>query len=122
MDKKNQLICFLLALILLSFAAFAQAEGGRLLLATTTSTQETGILQALNAPFETMNAMLRWTRFPWGAEKHYWVPGDVDVVLVHAREAEDKLWRMVMGLTGEMLCTMILSSWVRKKILPALKA
>jgi len=90
--KKNwRLIIFLLVLSLISFFGIVQAEELRLRLATTTSTEDTGILSVLNAPFEKMmNIKVDVISVGTGKALELGSRGDVDVVLVHAREAEDK--------------------------------
>lgn len=81
--------CMLLALIGMPW--LAQAEEVRLRLATTTSTQDTGLLDALNPPFERM-LQLKVDVIAVGTGKALELGsrGDVDVVMVHARAAEDK--------------------------------
>lgn len=63
----------------------------RLRLATTTSTQDTGLLDALNPPFEQMlHIKVDVIAVGTGKALELGSRGDVDVVMVHAREAEDK--------------------------------
>ena len=91
MKKNWRFIIFLLVLSLISFFGIAQAEELRLRLATTTSTEDTGILSVLNAPFEKMmNIKVDVISVGTGKALELGARGDVDVVLVHAREAEDK--------------------------------
>ncbi|WP_134671087.1 substrate-binding domain-containing protein [Halorussus marinus] len=64
---------------------------GELVLATTTSTYDTGLLDALHPPFEeafgvTIKTLSKGT----GASIRTARDGDADVILVHARGAEDK--------------------------------
>lgn len=81
-------------LILLSFTAAwtvaAQAED-RLRLSTTTSTENSGLLSALIPPFETANNIkVDVIAVGTGKALRLGRNGDVDVVLVHARPAEEK--------------------------------
>ena len=63
----------------------------RLRLATTTSTANSGLLEVLNPPFEKMFSV-KVDVIPVGTGKalELGASGDVDVVFVHARAAEDK--------------------------------
>ncbi|MFQ6110926.1 MAG: substrate-binding domain-containing protein [Nitrospinota bacterium] len=81
------LLAFGLLLSLLGWA-----EGGeRLRLATTTSTENSGLLASLNPPFE-KRFSIRVDVIAVGTGKALLLgrTGDVDVVLVHARAAEDE--------------------------------
>jgi tungstate transport system substrate-binding protein len=70
-------------------AAFA-ADPARLRLATTTSTQDAGLLPILNPPFEQMTGLkVDIIAVGTGAAIKLGQNGDVDVVLVHDRKAED---------------------------------
>jgi len=67
---------------------------GELVLATTTSTYDTGLLDALHPPFEaafgvTIKTLAKGT----GASIRTARDGDADVILVHARGAEDQFLR-----------------------------
>lgn len=91
MGKKWRLVFMFLLLIIISTAGIIRAEELRLRLATTTSTEDTGILPVLNAPFEKMmNIKVDVISVGTGKALELGARGDVDVVLVHAREAEDK--------------------------------
>lgn len=62
-----------------------------LVLATTTSTVDTGLLDALNKPFEEKyNCRVKVLRLGTGEALKTAEMGNADVVLVHARKAEDK--------------------------------
>lgn len=93
MKKKTSLILVALILIFLclSIHVVVQADGLRLRLATTTSTENTGLLSALNPPFEKMMGIVIDV-IPVGTGKalKMGATGDVDVVMVHARSAEEK--------------------------------
>jgi tungstate transport system substrate-binding protein len=82
----------LLAVALVLCAALPlSAQGVRLRLATTTSTQDSGLLPILNAPFEKMTGItVDVIAVGTGAAITLGQKGDVDVVLVHDRKAEDK--------------------------------
>jgi tungstate transport system substrate-binding protein len=91
MVKRLRLIILLLLLSVISSGGIVRAEELRLRLATTTSTEDTGILPVLNAPFEKMmNIKVDVISVGTGKALELGARGDVDVVLVHAREAEDK--------------------------------
>ncbi len=63
----------------------------RLRLATTTSTANSGLLEVLNPPFEKMlNVTVDVIPVGTGKALELGASGDVDVVFVHARAAEDK--------------------------------
>ena len=82
----------LLILLLLWWQPSASsAETVRLKLATTTSTDNSGLLQALLPPFEqSYNIKVDVIAVGTGKALTLGRNGDVDVVLVHAREAEDR--------------------------------
>ena len=91
MVKRLRLIILLLLLSVIISGGIVRAEEVRLRLATTTSTEDTGILPVLNAPFEKMmNIKVDVISVGTGKALELGARGDVDVVLVHAREAEDK--------------------------------
>jgi tungstate transport system substrate-binding protein len=77
----------------------ADIAGETLTLTTTTSTYDTGLLDALNAPFEdrygvTVDAVAQGT----GAALETARNGDSDVVMVHARSLEDDFMREGYGV------------------------
>jgi tungstate transport system substrate-binding protein len=76
-----------------------QMGDGELVLATTTSTFDTGLLDALHPTFEqatglTIKTISRGT----GASIRTARDGDADVILVHARDAEDQFMREGFGV------------------------
>ena len=85
---KRLVLC--LVIMILSVALCASAEA-RLKLATTTSTDNSGLLKVLLPPFEEMFSV-RVDVIAVGTGKALALGrnGDVDVVLVHARSAEDQ--------------------------------
>jgi len=77
----------------------ATIRGEALTLATTTSTYDTGVVDAVNAAFEarygvTVNAVAQGT----GAALETGRAGDADVVMVHARSLEDEFLRDGYGI------------------------
>ena len=76
-----------------------QIGDGELVLATTTSTYDTGLLDAIHPTFEsqfgvTMKTVPKGT----GASLRTARDGDADVILVHARNAEDEFMRDGFGV------------------------
>jgi tungstate transport system substrate-binding protein len=88
----------LLALALCAALLPLSAEA-RLRLATTTSTQDSGLLPVLNPPFEKLTG-IRVDVIAVGSGKAIKLGenGDVDVVLVHDRKAEDKFLEQGFGV------------------------
>ncbi len=79
-----------LSIIFMAFSS-VNAEERILKLATTTSTYETGLLDVLFKPFEEKyNCKVHIISVGTGKAIKHGENGDVDVVLVHARELEDK--------------------------------
>lgn len=91
MGKRWRLILIFLAVTIISFSGILQSQEVRLRLATTTSTQDTGLLDVLNPPFEKMMG-IKVDVIAVGTGKALLLgsTADVDVVLVHARDAEDQ--------------------------------
>ncbi len=90
---KARIIPHLVAVIfLLSFALPAGAADSIIRLATTTSTDNSGLLQVLLPPFEQRSGnKVHVIAVGTGKALRLAREGDVDLVLVHAREAEDQL-------------------------------
>lgn len=83
-----QTIVFLLTIL---FALSAQAGKSSLMMATTTSTDGTGLLDYLKPHFEKeTNVELKWTATGTGKAMKLGQNCDVDVLLVHAPPAEKK--------------------------------
>ena len=79
------------ALVVLAAALPLHAENDVLRLATTTSTYETGLLDHIIPPFEKKHgATVHVISVGTGKAITLGENGDVDVILVHARDAEDK--------------------------------
>jgi tungstate transport system substrate-binding protein len=90
-SKKGSLICLLgLLMLLLTIPAYAQSEKV-LLMATTTSTDNTGLLDYLAPRFKEATGIdLRWTATGTGKALKLGENCDVDVLMVHAPDAEKK--------------------------------
>jgi len=82
----------LLTVLILLSAVFSETQAeGRIKLATTTSTDNTGLLEVLLPPFEEMlDVRVDVIAVGTGKALKLGENGDVDVVLVHARAAEEK--------------------------------
>ncbi len=90
---KNALKLFVMLALLLTFAgpsAIAQDDPQRLILATTTSTYDSGLLDYILPDFEaTYNAEVDVISVGTGQALALGESGDADVLLVHARARED---------------------------------
>jgi tungstate transport system substrate-binding protein len=97
-------IAVALALCALTLTAAAQnpsspMQNARLRLATTTSTQDSGLLPVLNPPFEKLTGItVDVISVGSGKAIKLGENGDVDVVLVHDRKAEDKFIAQGFGV------------------------
>lgn len=88
--RRNMCIFILLAAMVLGYGSFAIA-GETLMMATTTSTQDSGLLDYLSPIFEKDTGItLRWTAVGTGKALEHGKNCDVDVLLVHAPAAEKK--------------------------------
>lgn len=91
--------CSTLVLVLLSLSLFLSACGGatppsEIILATTTSTADTGLLDALLPQFEQQfNAKVKVIAVGTGEAIAMGQKGDADVLLVHNRTAEDQFMK-----------------------------
>jgi tungstate transport system substrate-binding protein len=89
--KVKHVIIKAFALSFLFFAAHAGAEGNILRMATTTSTENSGLLKHLLPPFEAKcGCRIDVISVGSGKAMKLGENGDVDVVLVHSRADEDK--------------------------------
>jgi tungstate transport system substrate-binding protein len=96
--KIMKLSLLLLALAVFSSSAYG-AEGERLRLSTTTSLQDTGLLDLIKERFdETYNASLDVVSGGTGIALQYGERGDVDVLLVHDKVRELKFIEDGQGL------------------------
>lgn len=90
MKRRTYFALVLCAVLLPAAAQSAVAQGTRLRLATTTSTQDSGLLPILNPPFEKLTGItVDVIAVGTGKALKLGENGDVDVVLVHDRKAED---------------------------------
>jgi len=88
MDMKRLAFCIAAIMLVTVFCASAAV---RLKLATTTSTDNSGLLKVLLPPFERMfDARVDVIAVGTGKAIALGKNGDVDIILVHARSAEDK--------------------------------
>ncbi|WP_089749817.1 MULTISPECIES: substrate-binding domain-containing protein [unclassified Candidatus Frackibacter] len=94
MNNKKKLILVLVLTVLVSSFSFVVVEaksGDRLILATTTSTENSGLLNELLPPFEEkFGVRVDVVSVGTGKAIRLAENGDADVILVHARKAEDK--------------------------------
>ncbi|PIP41409.1 MAG: tungsten ABC transporter substrate-binding protein [Desulfobacterales bacterium CG23_combo_of_CG06-09_8_20_14_all_51_8] len=80
---------FFLTMIWLASISYGYAEGPTLMMATTTSTESTGLLDYLAPHFEKDTGItLKWVAVGTGKALEYGKNCDVDVLLVHAPAAE----------------------------------
>src|SRR5260221_14758422 len=80
-----------LALLSLAFSPGGLAAGGTLRLATTTSTENSGLLRAILPAFEAASGLkVHVISVGTGKAMKLGENGDVDVVLVHSRPDEDQ--------------------------------
>ena len=86
--KKGLIVCLTLAMVVCAAVVSAQE---RLKVSSTTSTDNTGLFGALNPPFEKrFDCRVDVIAVGTGKALKIGEAGDVDVVFVHARAAEDK--------------------------------
>jgi tungstate transport system substrate-binding protein len=89
MNKKRLVSTFLAGIVLLVLATFSLASDETLMMATTTSTDNTGLLEYLIPHFEQETGIaLKWTATGTGKALKLGQNCDVDVLLVHAPPAE----------------------------------
>ena len=100
-NMKKLLVLLISAIMVLSFAACggssteeettAEPENTKVLMATTTSTEDTGLLDYLQPLFkEDTGYDLEWTAVGTGEALKMGEDGQVDVVLVHAKSSEEE--------------------------------
>ncbi|TAK11851.1 MAG: tungsten ABC transporter substrate-binding protein [Anaerolineae bacterium] len=102
--KTNGLLVslFLVALLLAACGPAAPTETARLILATTTSTENSGLLAYLLPQFETQyNAIVEVIAVGTGQALQLGEDGNADVLLVHARDLEDAFMAGGHGLRRE---------------------
>lgn len=105
MDRKSIWLAWLVGVVFMSTALWLstpvhpQSEPQFLTLATTTSTVDSGLLDVLNPLFEArFNARVKVLALGTGAALRTGENGDADVVLVHARAAEDDFLKSGFGI------------------------
>jgi tungstate transport system substrate-binding protein len=88
---RSALVCWLVGLALLVGSATRAPASQEMTLATTTSTQDTGLLAAILPDFEKANDVkMKVVAVGTGQALKLARDGNADVVLVHAREQEDQ--------------------------------
>jgi tungstate transport system substrate-binding protein len=91
MIKRILMVCSLISLVVAMSAPAVSAEGKTLLMATTTSTDNTGLLDYLAPAFQKDTGIeLKWTAVGTGKALKLGQNCDVDVLMVHAPPAEKK--------------------------------
>lgn len=96
---RNSLFVILVLIAVLAFGSLASAKQPVLKMATTTSTDNTGLLDYL-APIllKDTGMEIQWVSVGTGKALEYGRNGDVDVVLTHDPEAEDKFMEADAGV------------------------
>ena len=88
---KKVLSVLLVLVMILSLVACGPSDKGTVMMATTTSTDDTGLLDYLAPLFkEDTGWTLEWTAVGTGAALKMGEDGEVDVVLVHAKASEEE--------------------------------
>jgi tungstate transport system substrate-binding protein len=101
MVRKGHVSWMVVLLLLASLiaAGFAGAQGKVLLMATTTSTEDTGLLNVIASEFKKASDIdLRWTATGTGKALKLGEDCNVDVLMVHAPDAEKKFVDAGFGL------------------------
>ncbi|WP_281679953.1 substrate-binding domain-containing protein [Synergistes jonesii] len=98
-SRKSSIIALCLVACLLAFGSFAAAKAPVLRMATTTSTDNTGLLDYL-APIllKDTGIEIQWVSVGTGKALEYGRNGDVDVVLTHSPSQEDKFMEEGAGV------------------------
>jgi len=96
------IVAILIATIVLSYVLTRQQEVVVLRIATTTSLNDTGLLDAIKARFEAENPYINvtWVAVGTGQAIEIGKRGDVDLVLVHSRAIEDQFINGSYGVHG----------------------
>jgi tungstate transport system substrate-binding protein len=93
-NNKNLILILVLTLLISSFSCTVEAKDandGRLILATTTSTENSGLLDELLPPFEdSFGVRVDVVSVGTGKAIRLAENGDADIILVHAKNAEEK--------------------------------
>lgn len=97
--KRHSLLVALVLVIVLALGSLAAAKSPVLKMATTTSTDNTGLLDYLAPIFLKDTGMeIQWVSVGTGKALEYGRNGDVDVVLTHDPAAEDKFMEEEAGV------------------------
>ena len=97
---RKTLAVVLTVAVLVSLAGLALAKDKVLMLATTTSTEDTGLLPVLAKAFKEKTGIeLRWVAVGTGKALEYGKNCDADVLMVHAPDAEKKFMESGAGKT-----------------------
>jgi tungstate transport system substrate-binding protein len=97
-------LLLLVALVLSAFLPASAADGPAVILATTTSTQDTGLLDVLVPAFEASTGyQVKTIAVGTGAALAMGEKGDADVLLVHAPKAEETYMTDDRGLSRELV-------------------
>ena len=98
-SRKSSIIALCLVACLLVFGSFAMAKAPVLRMATTTSTDNTGLLDYL-APIllKDTGIEIQWVSVGTGKALEYGRNGDVDVVLTHSPSQEDRFMEEGAGV------------------------
>lgn len=93
------LLVFITSVLFIAPTGVSLAADEELVLATTTSTYDSGLLGKLNPPFEErFNVDLKVIALGTGAAIRHAKNGDADVIMVHAREYEDEFLKGGWGV------------------------
>ena len=119
-NKRALLFITILAVCMLALSPFAYAKPPVLRMATTTSTDNTGLLDYM-APIllKDTGIEIQWVSVGTGKALEYGRNGDVDIVLTHDPAAEDKFMADGAGVTAARSCTTTLSLSVPQTTLRA---
>jgi tungstate transport system substrate-binding protein len=97
--RKSHVLSVMLSLVLVGLMTLSLSAETRLRLATTTSTENSGLLNVLIPPFEKANnCKVDVVAVGTGKALKLGERGDADVVMVHARAAEDKFVEQGFGI------------------------
>jgi len=103
--RRRTLLPLLIVLALLSFCGCAKDEERKLRLATTTSVENSGLLDAFLPEFERKFAVkVQVTAVGTGRALELARAGDSDVVIVHAPGAEQDFLKKGFGINRETIC------------------
>ncbi len=111
----------IVTLLLMSGSTHVQAQQKTIILATTTSTQDSGLLDVLLPVFEKKTGyFVKTIAVGSGQAMAMGQKGEADVLLVHSPEQRKNLLPKVMESIEDSSCIMIISLWDPQKIQPKL--